>query len=505
MALEDYLTPATAVAALFAVVVLNGIFNALTSPFPSSIPGPFLARFTSLWILLVDLSGHRAATVDALHKKHGPVVRLAPNELSFAGKEAVKTIYGSNSTCIKSPVYDNLGRRGMFHIQDPEQHRQRQRRVSHIFSAGTLQQMEPLVQNVVNRTISAIARTTANQTTDALRLSRLMALDVAGEVLMGKPFGAFGDGDDDGSQQADDYLQNIDNTFLAFAIEGLSPAFHHVLSLLPVPSLQNLLAAPSYFYSYGAEALSQYVSLNGRNSARRNLLTKLLAGNPEKGIDPLPDEQIGIEISNLTFAAVDTTSTTVTYCLYQLACHPDWQRKVREEVLASDAKETMFSYAKTVQHLPILDAVLQETLRMHPVVPGGLPRMTTSTETLIEGVTLPPKMMVSVQGYTVQRDPTVFADQDRFHPTRWIEADKETLAEMREMMLVWGGKGGAASRMCPGQYMATMEMKLLLARVVAEFEVRLAAEETHAEMEMMAHFALIAKGGRCGLVFEPLG
>lgn len=362
--------------------------------------------------------------------------------------------------------------------------------------------MEPLVQNVVNHTVSAINRA-ANQATEALRLSRLMALDVAGEILMGKPFGAFGDGN--GQQQADDYLRNIDRTFTSLAIQGLSPALHSCLSLLPFRSLQTLLSAPDWFYNHGAEALSEYISLNGRTSTRRNLLTKLLAGNPEKGISPLSDEHIAVEIANETLAAVDTTGATVTFALYQLAYHPDWQARLREEVLASDAKETGFSYARTVQHLLVLDAVLNETLRMHPVVPVGLPRMTTSKETVIDGLRLPPRMMVSVQAYTVQRDPAVFSDPDRFDPARWMKAEKEGLGEMREMMLVWGGKGGAASRVCPGQYMATVEMKLLLSRVVAGFEVRLAGQETHAEIEMKAHFALMVKGDRCGLVFEQLG
>jgi hypothetical protein len=46
-----------------------------------AIPGPFLAKLTSKWILLVDLAGNRAMTIHALHQKHGPVVQLGPNEV----------------------------------------------------------------------------------------------------------------------------------------------------------------------------------------------------------------------------------------------------------------------------------------------------------------------------------------------------------------------------------------------------------------------------------------
>lgn len=125
------------------------------------------------------MSGYRARTVDALHKKYGPVVRLAPNELSFSCWEAIRPIYGTGSTCIKGPAYDYFGKRGMFQMKDPSEHRERQRRMVHIFSPGSLQQMEPLVQSVIDRTVSAIEKR-SGQACDALHWCRMMALDVAG-------------------------------------------------------------------------------------------------------------------------------------------------------------------------------------------------------------------------------------------------------------------------------------------------------------------------------------
>jgi cytochrome P450 len=104
-----------------------------------------------------------------------------------------------------------------------------------------------------------------------------------------------------------------------------------------------------------------------------------------------------------------------------------------------------------------------------------------------------------MQAYTTQRNPTYFPQPDEFKPERWISngAINPGTPEAREMMLVWG-KG---SRVCLGQHMAIMEIKILLATLIDSFEVQLEGAQTHSDMEMTDHFTLIPKGKKCGLVF----
>ncbi|KAK1760108.1 cytochrome P450 [Echria macrotheca] len=497
--IQPYLT-APAVAAALAAVLAGTVFwniltNILTSPIPSSVPGPLLARLTYKWLIAVDTSGYRGRTVHELHKKYGPVVRLSPSEVSFSSKDAVKSIYSASATVIKGPAYDHFGRKGMFQMKDPQEHRERYRRVAHIFSASSLQQMEPLVQAVMDRTVAAFVQR-AGQAVDALHWCRMMALDVAGEVLMGKAFGAFeGEGG-----KAPVYVDHLDNAYIVWNLWSIAPLLCWVLELLPIKGIREFFAGGDYVYKYGADAVHDYIAREGRASSRRNLLTKLIAGNDENGTEPLSDEDIITEVSNLTFAAVDTTGNTATYALYRLACHPEWQQKLQREIRASGAADKGFAY-KAVQGLPILNAVYTETLRLHPAAPSALPRQTVAPITEIAGLQLPAKTLVSMQATTTQRDPAYFPKPEQFDPSRWLTADGQIYQgtpDMQEMMIVWGGKG---PRVCMGQYMATMEIKLLLARLMAQFTVRLQSEATHDEMVMTDHFTLIPKGKRCGLVF----
>ena len=105
-----------------------------------------------------DLAGHRAEMVHSLHKQFGPVVQVAPNEVSFADVACIKDIYGVSTTCIKAPIYSTIGKLGLFQMRDPEQHRARHRRVSPIFAQNILLQLEPLIQEQVGILMDVVER-----------------------------------------------------------------------------------------------------------------------------------------------------------------------------------------------------------------------------------------------------------------------------------------------------------------------------------------------------------
>jgi hypothetical protein len=61
----------------------------------SSIPGPFLARFSRLWLIQHSLTGDLHTTMIALHVRYGPLVRTARNEISISDPTSIKSIYGA--------------------------------------------------------------------------------------------------------------------------------------------------------------------------------------------------------------------------------------------------------------------------------------------------------------------------------------------------------------------------------------------------------------------------
>jgi len=131
---------------------------------------------------------------------------------------------------------------------------------------------------------------------------------------------------------------------------------------------------------------------------------------------------------------------------------------------------------KHIATLPLLDAIIQETLRMHPPVPSGLPRDTPREGMYIDGVFIPPDTHVSCPTWTIQRDERYFTRGHQWIPDRWF--GKSGLIKDKKAFFPFS----VGPRNCAGKYFTLMEQKILLAKVVMAFEINFAPGEDGMEM-----------------------
>ena len=66
------------------------------------IPGPFVAKFSNLWLMLQARLGKRYKSVDEAHKKYGKLVRIQPDHVSIADDSAIQAIYGHGNGFLKA-------------------------------------------------------------------------------------------------------------------------------------------------------------------------------------------------------------------------------------------------------------------------------------------------------------------------------------------------------------------------------------------------------------------
>lgn len=185
---------------------------------------------------------------------------------------------------------------------------------------------------------------------------------------------------------------------------------------------------------------------------------------------------IASEMLDQLSAGHETSAITLTYLFWELIQHQNIQEELRAELkpYASDLKDSSnpLPPAKAIDTLPYLHAVLMETLRLHPAIPGPEPRITSCTKDG-HGVTLgtysgiPPNVRVSSQPYSLHRNPFVFPDPESFKPDRWLSSTESQRAEMHR----WFWAFSSGGRMCIGSNLAMQQMKLLVAVLVSNFRL----------------------------------
>ena len=141
-------------------------------------------------------------------------------------------------------------------------------------------------------------------------------------------------------------------------------------------------------YAAGRRAFDDCVAKYGRNSKRNDLLKRVLYS--DETLAPLTDEEICSEVGSLMIGGTDTTSTSMTFIAWELAKHPGWQQKVREELRQAHvhAERGVLKY-DDLEPLKCLNAVIMEGLRMHSSTPSSLPRIVPKGGAKVAGIWVP--------------------------------------------------------------------------------------------------------------------
>ncbi|XP_004427620.1 PREDICTED: sterol 26-hydroxylase, mitochondrial [Ceratotherium simum simum] len=177
-------------------------------------------------------------------------------------------------------------------------------------------------------------------------------------------------------------------------------------------------------------------------------------------------------LAELLLAGVDTTSNTLTWALYHLSKSPETQAALHKEVVGVVPAGQVPQY-KDFAHMPLLRAVLKETLRLYPVVPTNS-RIITEKEVEVGGFLFPKNTQFVLCHYVVSRDPSIFPEPESFWPQRWLRnCQSETFGVQHPFGSVPFGYG---IRGCLGRRIAELEMQLLLTRLLQQYEVVLSPE-----------------------------
>ncbi|KAJ5663290.1 hypothetical protein N7507_004021 [Penicillium longicatenatum] len=442
------------------LIVYNVYFHPL-----SKYPGPKSMAATRIPNMRMVASGQAHRVIVQLHEKYGPVVRVSPNELSFVTNgEAWKPIYGSR------PGHSQKPKNYLFYQQtiddfpsiissNDADHTRFRRSLSHAFSDSSLRGQEPIIKGYVDLLIQRLHETTKRGTVpvDVVSWYNFTTFDIIGDLAFGEPFSCL---------QNSSYHPWVSMIFAgvkAGALIGLIrrvPYLEHLKKLL---TPKKLMDAKLDHQSLTKEKVQVRM---GKPNDRPDFFANIL-----KQKDPSKTFSEGELYANadvLIIAGSETTATLLSGVTYLLLRSPHAFAKLKDEVrgaFKSDSDVTL----EACNQLVYLQACLNEALRMYPPVPVGLPRVIDAQGDTIDGNWVPGGITVSVSHIATYSSEKNFKDAMHFIPERHLN-DPRFASDNKNALQPFS----FGPRNCIGRNLAYVEMRLVLARMIVNFEMELA-------------------------------
>lgn len=301
---------------LIAVLYLFRNYSSL-----SSIPGPFLARFTDLYRALLVYNRNPHEVQLQLHKQHGNLVRLGPQCVSITGSsDYISQIYGIGKGLVKSDFYScfqNIvnGRRAasLVAMTDESQHAKSKRLIAHAYSLSTLVEYEELVDQTTDVFLQTLEErfATTGKVLDLGRYLQFFAFDVIGELTFSRRLGFIEQGVD-----VNNIIDAIGANFEYFSVLGQIPWLDEAIlgkNLLYVRYFRKSVSSPILLFAQGLLKKRLQDLEEGGADEKEGKLDKpdflsrfLKIRKEEAGEETLTDAQI---LSNLFVSTTISAST----------------------------------------------------------------------------------------------------------------------------------------------------------------------------------------------------
>ncbi|KAI8930429.1 hypothetical protein NX059_012380 [Plenodomus lindquistii] len=441
---------------LLAAWILRGIYRVYFHPL-AGFPGPRLVAFTRLPRNVAVWKGRLHKYVQELHVQYGDVVRVSPDELSFLHPDAWRDIYGhgpgqGKGTRGSAPPKDWLwggliapnGVASVLEEQDPKDHLRVRRIFEPAFSDRALKEQEPLFMKYVDQLVGNLK--------DEVREQPEKRVDMVKNYNYESKYNP--------------WVSLIFDSIRVTCRFNLIKQYPWLSRLVTANLPDSVRRTRQEHFQYSVDRVSKRIE-RGRTTEGRDLWDLALTQN--KGMQ-LSRAQMDSNATAFMVAGTETTATLLSGLTYLLLKNPTTMQKLSLEIRGAFADSSDMSM-EAIAALPYLAACLKEALRLYPPLPVGLPHFTPANGSTICGRFVPPNTIVGAPQYSMNRDPQNFREPNAFVPERWLGDDKFANDRRHAMQPFSVG-----SRNCLGQNMALHEIRLIISKVIFNFDMLLCAE-----------------------------
>ena len=236
--------------------------------------------------------------------------------------------------------------------------------------------------------------------------------------------------------------------------------FADTLERLPVPKLRRARMARARL-----DAIIYRMIADRRASGRDHgdLLSMLLAAQDEDDGGVMTDQQVRDEAMTIFLAGHETTANALMWTWYLLSGAPEVERRLHDEV--DRVLQGRLPALSNLPQLHYVERVVTESMRLYP--PAWIIGRRAIEAYPLGDYLAPPRAILVMSPYLMQRDPRFYADAERFDPDRWTPEFRAALPKFAYFPF------GGGPRQCIGESFAWMELVLLVATISQQWRLRL--------------------------------
>lgn len=180
-------------------------------------------------------------------------------------------------------------------------------------------------------------------------------------------------------------------------------------------------------------------------------------------------QEVKASFLEMLTGGMETTSATIEWTMVELIRHPHTLKKMQEELEMVVGMKHMVEEPH-LSRLPFTQAVIQETLRLHPAIPMLLHRARGDSTCEVAGYEIAPNTLVFVNVWGMGRDPLIWERAEEFWPERFLQNKNQNLSQVNMKGQHFGLLPfGSGRRICPGMQLGLLMVTLITANLVHSF------------------------------------
>ncbi|CAO2840284.1 unnamed protein product [Amaranthus hypochondriacus] len=454
---------------------------------PGPKPWPIIGNFN-----LIGSLPHRS--IHELSKKYGHVMMLrfgAVPVLVGSSVEMAKLFLKTYDVIFAGRPKTSAGKYTTYNYSDitwsqygPYWRQARKMCLMELFSVKRLESYEYIRVEELNTILGDIFKTNGEPTMLKDHLSTL-SLNVISRMVLGKRY--LDENEGNSIVTPDEFKKMLDELFLLNGVFNLGDWITCLKYIDVQGYVKRMKVLAKKFDGFMEHVLDEHNVR--REKEKENWVPKdmvdvllQLASDPTLEVKL---ERIGIKAfsQDLIAGGTESSAVTVEWAMAELLKKPHIIGKAIDE-LDSVIGKNRWIEEKDMQNLPYIRAIAKETMRLHPVAPMLVPRMTREP-VKIEGYDVPKGSLVLVNTFTIQRDPNVYENPEEFWPERFIGKDIDVKGQSFELLPFGSGR-----RMCPGYSLGLKVIESSLANLLHGFTWKLPDNMKVEDLDMEEIFGL---------------